>query len=296
MSESAARREQEKTTNPIGVFMDCLGKPEPDAALAAVRAVGLDLIQVGKLPDRFYCPAGAAEFGDLMRRHGIRAASVVMVFDGERYDDVRAVQETVGYRPSRFLAERLAYSRKCVDLAAALGVGIVTTHIGYLPREVNDPVYQQMFRATREVAAYAAARGVTLSLETGQETGEELAAFLDRIPEYRIGVNFDTANLILYGMEDSPGALRRLLPRVTSVHVKDGLPPAQPGALGVETRLGEGKGQVRECLALLRQANFRGPLIIENYVAAVRGTDPADEVRRAKEFIERALAAIGGSS
>ena len=127
------------------------------------------------------------------------------------------------------------------------------------------------------------------SLETGQETSEELGRFIDAIKGAKVGVNFDTANLVLYGTEDPPAALRRLIGRVTSVHVKDGVPPASPGALGKEVRLGEGQAGVASCLAILRDAGFTGPLIIENYVFRGLKTDPLDELRLAKGFVERTL-------
>ena len=118
-----------------------------------------------------------------------------------------------------------------------------------------------------------------------QETAAVLEGFLDRLRPARVGINFDTANLVLYGMDSPPTALKRLLPHVTSVHVKDGLPPADARALGRETRLGEGKAGVRDCLRILREAHFTGPVIIENYVWREAGTDPRDELHRAREFI-----------
>jgi L-ribulose-5-phosphate 3-epimerase UlaE len=71
-----------------------------------------------------------------------------------------------------------------------------------------------------------------------------------------------------------------------SLHIKDGLPPSAPRALGKETRLGEGRGGVKECLAILKEARFAGPLVIENYVARETGMDPMEELRRAKAFID----------
>jgi sugar phosphate isomerase/epimerase len=106
----------------------------------------------------------------------------------------------------------------------------------------------------------------------------------------RVGVNFDIANFVLYGMDRPPEALRRLLDRVTSIHVKDGLPPDAPGRLGREVRLGEGRGEVAACLAILRRTGFAGPLVIENYVARASGANPLDELRLAKAFIESSLA------
>lgn len=275
--------------NRIGVFLRCTGRNDPGEALAAVKAVGVDMIQVSRLPDRFYTPDGAKEFASLMKKAGIRASSVVVVFDGESYRDRDAVEATVGFRPAHLLEARLAYARRCVDLAARLGVKIVTFHMGVLPQDPDDPIYQRMLNAVSRMAGYAVTKGVTISLETGQETGEELARFLDQITVARVGVNFDIANLVLYGMDEPPKALRRLLERVTSVHVKDGMPPEDPRKLGREVRLGEGRGEVKKCLQILWEAGFQGPLVIENYVWRESGADPLDELRRAKEFIQKTL-------
>lgn len=271
----------------IGVFLRSTGQDDPARALDAVKSLGLDLVQVSRLPDRFYTPEGAKEFAGLLKRTGIRAASVVIVFDGESYKNREAVEKTVGFRPVSLIPKRLAYARRVVDFAADIGTSIVTFHVGFLPKDPEDSIYQSMLKATDDLARYAAGKRVTISLETGQETAEELEHFLDRITSARVGVNFDTANLVLYGMDSPPTALKRLLARVTSLHIKDGLPPADTGSLGRETRLGEGRAGVTECLRVLREAKFEGPLIIENYVWRQTKTDPLEELRRAKAFIER---------
>ncbi len=273
----------------IGVFLRSTGRSDPAEAIAAVKSLGIDLIQISRLPDRFYTPAGAQEIGRLLKASGLRAASVVIVFDGESYRDLDAVETTVGFRPANLLEARLDYARKCVDFAAALDVKIVTFHMGVLPKEPTDPIYQRLLGAVTSLARYGAERGVTISLETGQETAAELIRFLDAVTAARVAVNFDIANLVLYGMDDPPAALGQLLDRVTSLHVKDGIPPAAPRALGRETRLGDGRSDVKKCLAMLLDAGFAGPLVIENYVARETGTDPVDELRRAKTFIERTL-------
>ena len=257
--------------------------------MKAVKALGLDMIQVSKLPERYYTPEGAREFVAAMRETGIHASAVVVVFDGESYRDQDAVRETVGFRPARLLAGRIAHARRCVDLASAIGAKIVTFHVGFLPANADDADYRGMLDAVSRVAAYAETKQVTISLETGQETAAELARFIDQIKSARVGVNFDTANLVLYGIEDPPVALRALLARVTSVHLKDGLPPADPHRLGTEVRLGDGKADVKTCLRILAEAGFQGPLVIENYVWRA-GTDPLSELRKAKEFALSTLA------
>ena len=269
----------------IGVFLRCTGEEDPQKALLAVKSLGLDRVQVSRLPDRFYTAEGASEFARMLKTAAVRADAVVVVFEGESYKDRESVMQTVGLRPVHLRPARLAYARGCIDFSAAIGTKIVTLHMGFMPKAPEDPVYREMIEAVGDLAAYAAPKGVTLSLETGQETGEELARFLGAISVARVGVNFDTANLVLYGMDSPPRALERLSERVTSVHVKDGLPPDDPRLLGREVPLGEGQARVRECLRILDAAGFRGPLIIENYVWRDRGTDPLAELARARDFI-----------
>ncbi len=276
-----------KGDNPVGIFLRCTGEEDPLRGLQAVKAMGIDTIQVSRLPDRFYTPEGAREFAGMLRDTRMRADSVVVVFEGESYKDRDTVVRTVGFRPLQLIPERLTYARKCVDFAQAIGARIVTFHMGFLPADPADEAYKAMLKAVTDVAAYAAGKGVTISLETGQETGEQLAAFLDTITVARVGVNFDPANLVIYGVDSPSRALKHFVSRVTSMHVKDALLPETPGAMGLEVRPGEGRAELAECFRMLKAGGFKGALVVENYVARGLKSDPMDELRRAKAFIER---------
>jgi L-ribulose-5-phosphate 3-epimerase len=276
-----------KAANPVGIFLRCTGQDDPLKALQAVKSLGFDTIQVSKLPDRFYTPEGAKEFAGMLQATGIRAVAVVAVFAGESYADRDTVVRTVGFRPLPLIKERLEYLRKCVDFADAIGVRIVTFHMGFLPENPEDPAYKAMLDAVTDIAVYAAKKKVTISLETGQETGEQLAAFLDKITVARVGVNFDPANLVIYGVDAPSKALKHFVGRVTSMHVKDAMLPEKPGVMGREVRPGEGKAELAECFKILRASGFTGALIIENYVARGLNTDPMDELRKALAFLRQ---------
>jgi len=174
-----------------------------------------------------------------------------------------------------------------VDFAQAISARIVTFHMGFLPADPAAAAYQAMLKAVTDIAAYAAGKQVTISLETGQETGEQLAAFLDQVTVARVGVNFDPANLVIYGVDSPSRALKHFVSRVTSVHVKDALLPETPGAMGREVRPGEGRAELAECFRMLKASGFTGALVVENYVARGLKTGPMDELRRAKTFIEK---------
>ena len=74
-----------------------------------------------------------------------------------------------GFASAEKNPETLRISKAIVDLAVDVGTKIVTTHIGKVPPDRNDPVYQTMLTACRELADYAATKGVTFAVETGPE-------------------------------------------------------------------------------------------------------------------------------
>ena len=274
----------------VGVFLSTTRIEDPAAACAAVRALGFRVVQLGKLPGDCYTPAGNATLSGVLRRHGLRAASLCVVFDGERYDSVESVSTTVGFLPEGPLAERLAYTRRCVDTAAALDIPLVTFHMGMLPDSLADPAYQRLQRAVDAVGAYAARRDVVIGLETGQESAAALLAFIDRLSA-PVKVNFDGGNFVAYQTGDPVDALEALYPQTVGVHIKDRLPPPEPGLIGPAERLGAGTARVDETLRRLIHLGWSEPIILETY--AVRGDDPIETLTHARAYVLERLARAG---
>jgi L-ribulose-5-phosphate 3-epimerase len=277
----------------IGVFLSAARTYRPgtreldvDAACAAVRELGFTTVQLGKLPDEYYAPHDTARLAATLRRHGLTACALTMVYDGESYADYASVQRTVGFMPAERVEERVAFSLRCVDTAAALGVPLVTTHVGLIPSDEADPAYRQVLDATNRVAAHAAARGVGLALETGQESAAELLAFLDAL-DHPAGVNFDGANFVCYRKDEPLAALRALYPRILGVHVKDYLPPDESRLIRT-CPLGQGAARVDDTLAFLLEAGWSGPLVLEVYDEA----DPIGTIAAARDYLQTRLGRV----
>ena len=133
----------------------------------------------------------------MMKAAAVRAASVVVVFDGESYRDLDAIEATVGFRPAHLLDARLAYARKCVDFAAALGVKIVTFHMGVLPKEPGDPTYRRMLDAVTAIAGYAAARGTSISLKQDRKLATNWRAY-STLSRWRVSASTSTSPTSFY--------------------------------------------------------------------------------------------------
>jgi len=187
------------------------------------------------------------------------------VYNGESYANIPAVQESVGFVPAATRAERELRSLAIVDLAAEMGVPGFATHIGFVPDDSGSADYAAVLALVRRIADHAARHNISFALETGQETAESLLAFLVAVERDNVGVNFDPANMILYGTGDPVEALEVVGPHVISVHAKDGNWPAAgaPGTLGVEMPLGDGAVDFPAFLTILRKFGYDGPLFIE---------------------------------
>ena len=270
----------------VGAFLSTTRIEDPAEACAAVQALGFRVVQLGKLPDSSYTPEGSAELERILRQNALTAISLCVVFDGERYDTVESVSTTVGFLPAEPLEGRLAYTRACIDTAATLGIPLVTFHMGMLPSSPASEPYQRVQRAVDQVGAYAAKKGVTIGLETGQESSAELLAFLDRL-DSPVKVNYDGGNFIAYQTDDPLDALRALYPQVVGVHIKDRIPPQAPGMIGPGERLGKGVARVDETLALLLELGWSEPIILETY--AVKVDDPIETLTHARAYVRERL-------
>ncbi|HEY3391745.1 MAG TPA: sugar phosphate isomerase/epimerase family protein, partial [Lacipirellulaceae bacterium] len=126
-----------------------------------------------------------------------------------------------------------------------------------------------------------------LHLETGQEPADVLIRFLDDVGRDNLFVNFDPANMILYGAGQPLPALELLGPRVRSVHCKDAKWSDRPGETwGREVPLGEGDVDFAAFLATLERIGYDGPLTIEREIPQEPERQKA-EIGRAIDLLER---------
>src|ERR1019366_6881536 len=114
---------------------------------------------------------------------------------------------TIGLVPLKYRAERLAAIRRASDFAKAAGIPAVQCHFGFLPEDPNDALFAPSVEVLRQVADYCKRNGQTFRCETGQETPIALLRVIRAAGFDNIGVNFDGANLILYGKANPVDAL-----------------------------------------------------------------------------------------
>ncbi len=108
--------------------------------------------------------------------------------------------------------------------------------------------------------------GQTFALETGQETAPALLHFLKDVGCPNLKINFDPANMILYGTGDPIEAFQQLAPHVVSIHAKDGDWPASPGTLGKERALGQGAVGIPRFIQAVKDSKYDGSIHVEREI------------------------------
>ena len=126
------------------------------------------------------------------------------------------------------------------------GLKLITFHAGFVPHDPQDKDFIKMLCRLNEVADIFDRAKMEVGLETGQETAPALCALLQRLNRRNVVVNFDPANMILYGKGNPVEALQVLGSWIRQVHVKDGIATKTPGTWGEEVPAGNRTGGLEE--------------------------------------------------
>ena len=253
---------------------------DPETAMAKVHELDVPTCQV--FVDDF-TPDASTRLRQALTKYQIEATSVVVGGPGREVWDFYDGPRTIGVVPRETRAARIARMKQGSDFAKACGVPAVQSHAGFIPENPNDAVYQETVAAMREVVEYCRGNGQSFRYETGQETPITLVRTMQDVGLDNQGVNFDLANLILYGKANPVDAIEILAPYVQGIHAKDGLWPTNPKALGEEVPIGRGKVDFPRIIARLKQLNYQGAITIEREIS---GPQQMADVRAAKKYLE----------
>ncbi len=247
--------------------------------LRDIKQLGVRCGQLG-LPGDLELEGLAAKWKQDLEAEGFSLSTVFAAYNGEDYADKPTVERTVGFMPRGTREERERRTYEMSDFAAGVGVPSIACHIGFVPEHAGDPDYVAVRELVRRVCDYAARNQQVFALETGQEPAEVLLRFLQDVGRPNLRINFDPANMILYGTGDPIEAWGKLAPWVISVHAKDGdwPDPASPESLGMEKPLGQGSVGMERFVKALAASGFRGCLNVER--------ETLDQAQRLREIGE----------
>ena len=256
---------------------------DPDAAISKVHDLGLPTIQasIDEYPAELVTSLRKA-----LDRYGVEATALVVGGPGPEVYDFYHGPLTCGLVPRQFRAARLDRIKKASEFAKRCGIPAVQTHCGFIPENPNEILYKEVVLAIREAASTCKSNGQNFRCETGQETPITLIRAIKETGVDNIGVNFDLANLILYGKANPVDAIELFGPYVQGIHAKDGLFPTDPKELGKEVPIGEGKVDFPRIIQRLKELGYQGAVTIEREIS---GPQQVEDVKAAKAFLEKVI-------
>lgn len=263
----------------IGVMFGCF-RQGFDEGLETARRIGAQKLQVG-WEWKDLTPGEQREILSRINSHGLGVSAVCASLDGIHEGDMSVVED----------------AKKSVDLALNLGTNVVTSHIGVIP-DVHNADWEKMAAVAGAIADYAESVGARLAIETGPESPETLADFIDSISPRGLAANLDPANLAMVGGYDPVEAVHTLSHRIAHTHAKDGIrlsgySAAQiygglvnPGGYTyLEVPLGKGDVDFPRWVAALDEEGYTGVLTIEREV----GDDPVRDIAMAVGVLRSAM-------
>jgi len=259
-----------------------IGK-DPAAAIAKVRQLGLPTCQA-------YVDDLQPELAEQLRRaldkYQIQATSLVVGGPGKEVWDFYQGPVTIGLVPRETRSARVAQIKRASDFGKLCGIAAVQTHCGFIPENPNDELYAATIATLKDVVGYCKENGQNFRYETGQETPITLVRAIRDVGFKNQGVNFDLANLILYGKSNPVDAMELLAPYIQGIHAKDGQWPTNPKDLGQEVPIGKGRVDFPRIIAYLKKIDYRGAVTIEREVS---GPQQLEDVREAKRYLEKLI-------
>ena len=204
-------------------------------------------------------------------------------FPGPTYWDLYDGPSTIGLVPASYRSCRENALIVCSDFARKLGVHTIATHAGFIPENPNDPDYKGTVVSLKYISEYLKMNGQFLLLETGQETPVTLLRTITDVGAENLGVNFDPANLVMYGKANPLDALELLLPYVRGFHAKDGDYPTDGYSMGLEKPIGSGRVNFPLLIQKLNEFGYSGAITIER---EIKGEQQIADIQNARKILE----------
>ena len=229
----------------------------------------------------------------LLEKYEITPSAFWCGWDGPAVWDFYDGQLTLGLVPPEYRQMRIQNLCDGADFAHRLGITDVITHMGFIPENPNDPNFNTFCVAVRTVASHCKENGQYLLFETGQETPVTMLRCFEKVGADNLGINLDTANLILYGKANPVDALDVFGRYVRNLHAKDGCYPVNGHDLGQEKRLGEGKVDFQALFRKLDELEYDSYVTIEREIEEGSPRQLQD-ILDAREYLQSVIHEVYG--
>lgn len=246
--------------------------------------MGLDSCQLCIWNEKHYSDEYAEMVKAAVKETGFKISALWAGWDGPAEWNFQYGPSTIGLVPAPYRESRVKAMKMASDFAEKIGVNKVVTHVGFIPENPDHPDFTGVVGALRDFCGYMKKKGQYFLFETGQETPVTMLRTIQAIGSDNLGVNFDTANLILYGKANTLDALDTIGTYVMETHIKDGFYPTDGMSLGKEVAAGEGKANLPAVIKKLTELGYKGTYTIEREIS---GDQQVADIIKARDLLNR---------
>lgn len=245
--------------------------------------LGVQCVQLQCWETEQYTKENALRAKQLFDDAGIDISSFWAGWSGPKVWNLIDGPVTLGLVPAAYRNIRMEELCKGADFASYLGVKDMATHLGFIPENPSTQEYREVLQAVIHVANYCKTKGIYFNFETGQETPITLMRLLKDTGCDNVGINFDPANLILYGKGNPVDAVGIYGKYIRGVHVKDADYTTEYYYLGNERVVGEGSVNFPVFFSKLLKSGYDGDLYIEREIS---GEQQTIDILRTIKYLE----------
>ncbi|MBE6672691.1 MAG: sugar phosphate isomerase/epimerase [Ruminococcaceae bacterium] len=272
--------------NQIGVLITMHRGTDVLAEMQKVSDMGCHCCQLVIWDTTLYTEENARAILAASEKTGVEISTLWAGWVGPTIWNFTDGPSTLGIVPEQYRERRTEQLLKGADFAKRLGVSRMATHAGFLPENCIDPQYPAIIETLKRIVDRCKENGVNFLFETGQETPVTLLRVIEDLGGENVGVNMDTANLILYGKANSADAITVFGKYVMDTHIKDGFYPTCGKELGEEVAVGQGMANIPEVIKRLQAVGYTGNYIIEREIS---GDEQTRDIKATIEYLKEIL-------
>ena len=256
-----------------------------------LKSEGFDNCQLISWKPELWTDENLEILKNLTEENGITISAFWCGWEGPCVWNFYDGQITLGLVPPEYRTMRIKNLCDGADFAHRLGVKNVVTHMGFIPENPNDPQFAPFCVAVRQVAEHLKKNNQNLLFETGQETPVTMLRCFEKVAMDNLGVNLDTANVILYGKANPVDALDVFGKYVMNLHAKDGNYPTNGHDLGWEVQIGKGKVDFKALFKKLHELGYDSYVTIER---EIEGEQQIKDIRESKKYLQSIIDEVYG--
>lgn len=275
----------------VGVCVQFSSMDEMSKKFKSLVDNGFDNFQLICWNITLFTEENAKQINSLCEEFGVTISAFWCGWEGPAAWNFTEGPKTLGLIPLEWRETRIKNLCAGSDFAKLLGVENVVTHMGFIYEDMNHPDFEPFCDAVKRVAEYCKQNGQNLLFETGQETPVAMLRCFEKVGMDNLGVNLDTANLILYGKANPVDSLDVFGKYVKNLHAKDGTYPTDGSSLGNETAIGQGKVDFKGVISGLHALGYDGYVTIEREIS---GEQQTKDILAARDYLTKIISEVEG--